>query len=423
MYPDKIKIFNINLQKFFINLFILTPIVIFFSKFLSDLFLTLISLYTLICLIKTNKIDYLKSLIFFFIFIFYISLNLIINNFDFILFLKSLALIRFPLFILFPLCIRADSDSLDKKIKFLFLYPILVFLINLYFQAFFNFNIFGDKLNNDYNRVTSFFGDEFIAGTYLFFLFIILLMISKIYTPFRLIIFIFIYFGIFLSGDRTPFIIINLYLFLSLIFNFKQFFKFKYSKFIILLIPIIMLLFVSLHYTNFLNFTSIQKYENTFKNISNDIKKSENNLGLKRWPYYGMILKSYVITKNNYLFGTTYKSYRSECGKAEYNNEYSNLTGNISYNGCSTHPHNIYLEIMSEQGIIGFILFLLLIFNLFRLTKLSNTKLKENFFLIFMFCYFFPFKPHGSFYTNFNLIMLASTISFYLLFNIKKLDK
>ena len=70
--------------------------------------------------------------------------------------------------------------------------------------------------------------------------------------------------------------------------------------------------------------------------------------------------------KENIIFGISYKKFRSECSNKIYDYEYSKITENIEFNGCSTHPHNIYLEILSEQGIIGFILFLLLLKELYK---------------------------------------------------------
>ena len=115
-----------------------------------------------------------------------------------------------------------------------------------------------------------------------------------------------------------------------------------------------------------INLVAIDKYKGTYKNIIKDIKQkneNENNLGLKRWAYYGLYSKSVVIFKNNKFFGTTYKSFRKECGKSKYDKDYSSITNGLEYIGCSTHPHNFYLEILSEQGIFGFIIFICLIYS------------------------------------------------------------
>ncbi|MDC3074222.1 O-antigen ligase family protein, partial [Candidatus Pelagibacter sp.] len=153
----------------------------------------------------------------------------------------------------------------------------------------------------------------------------------------------------------------------------------------------------------------------------NDINASENEIGLKRWPYYGMAAKSYTIFKKNIMFGSTYKSYRNECRNKKYYLDYSLLTNGLNYDGCSNHPHNIYLEILSEQGLVGLILLILTIYNFTLLKNLTLNNLNKSFYLVFLIVYFFPLRPFGSFYTNFGLVMFASVISFYLIFN--KIEK
>ena len=102
MNAYKLDLYSKKFQIFFLYIFILTPIVVFFSKFLADFFLSIVSIYGFIYLVKNKKFELLKYFLFFFIFIFFISLNLLIQRPDFILFIKSFLLVRFPLFMLFP---------------------------------------------------------------------------------------------------------------------------------------------------------------------------------------------------------------------------------------------------------------------------------------------------------------------------------
>lgn len=413
---------NIEYQRLLLFIFFLTPTIIFFSKFISDLFLSLIALSSVYFIINLKKYKDLKLILFFLIFILYVCVNSVIQELDLRLFLKSFFLIRFPLFILFPFLINFKIKDLNFSYKFLFLLPLLIFLFNFYFQVFFKQDIFGNILSNDYERVTSFFNDEYIAGSYLFFIFaIIILITNKIKTPI-LFLLVLIYFAIFFSGDRTPFISINLFLIVICLANIKKIIFSQKFIIIIFLMPIVFFLLILMHSKQIIIISAFDKYKGTYTNITKDIEQNETNrnLGLKRWPYYGLYSKSFVIFKNNIFFGTTYKSYRNECGKLEYDEDYKNLTDGLDYNGCSTHPHNIYLEILSEQGFIGFILFCFLIYNLFRL---SNNTISYNLlnYKIFLIVYFFPFKPFGSFYTNFGLIMLSSTIAYFIIFNKKNI--
>ena len=87
---------------------------------------------------------------------------------------------------------------------------------------------------------------------------------------------------------------------------------------------------------------------------------------------------------------------------------------------CSNHPHNYYLEILTEIGILG-ILLLLTTAVFFMVFVIKNYKfLKgndvENFILlaaiISLILEMFPFRSSGSFFasSNANYIMLISSI-------------
>ena len=72
------------------------------------------------------------------------------------------------------------------------------------------------------------------------------------------------------------------------------------------------------------------------------------------------------------------------------------------------HPHNYYLEILTEAGIIGFILissvFLAILYNSFYKKYFSNSPLKYNNVIVpFLFLFIieiFPIKSTGSFFTT-----------------------
>ena len=88
---------------------------------------------------------------------------------------------------------------------------------------------------------------------------------------------------------------------------------------------------------------------------------------------------------------------------------------------CNTHPHNIYLEIISEGGLTLFLPFILfnlfifysLIFNIFKFDNKKNLSLIIfcNFFMLF-----FPIQTSGSFFST-----ITGTTVFYVLGWIKLL--
>ena len=142
-----------------------------------------------------------------------------------------------------------------------------------------------------------------------------------------------------------------------------------------------------------------------------------------------MYQKAFVIFKNNYLFGTGPKTFRVECKKEKYNNELtqsyeSDLKVNkleyLKNNSCSTHPHNITMQILSETGIIGFFFILFIYLYLFNnLFKFIFNKDKKNniitfLFSISLFINLFPIGPSGNVFHNWLSVITFLPIPFYL---------
>ena len=64
---------------------------------------------------------------------------------------------------------------------------------------------------------------------------------------------------------------------------------------------------------------------------------------------------------------------------------------------CSNHPHNLYLQILSETGIIGLILFASLFFiwkRIFELIKTYDKKNINEYIFISCCCYILSFCGH-----------------------------
>ena len=90
----------------------------------------------------------------------------------------------------------------------------------------------------------------------------------------------------------------------------------------------------------------------------------------------------------------------------------------VTFN-CSSHPHNYYLEILSELGLIGFflisIIFFIILFMSFFNQHAKKTNLTYNKIIIpFMFLFLieiFPIKSTGSFFTTGNATYLFLIMS------------
>ena len=66
------------------------------------------------------------------------------------------------------------------------------------------------------------------------------------------------------------------------------------------------------------------------------------------------IFTAYKIFQENILIGKGVKTFRAECKKHK----------KLYYHGCSTHPHNTYMQLLSEIGLIGTIPIIILFFFL-----------------------------------------------------------
>ena len=135
-------------------------------------------------------------------------------------------------------------------------------------------------------------------------------------------------------------------------------------------------------------------------------KTFENNIYIKLYK------SGFRVFKDKPLFGVGNKNYRIETCKQNYKNpEYI----------CSTHPHQVYIELLAEHGALGFILILYVIFFLiFRILK--QIIMSKNYIQIGSFIYllinFIPLLPSGSFFSDFNLTLFM--INFSIMYAVNK---
>jgi O-antigen ligase len=74
---------------------------------------------------------------------------------------------------------------------------------------------------------------------------------------------------------------------------------------------------------------------------------------------------------------------------------------------CTTHPHNVILQLLSETGLVAtfivYLYFFLIIFKLFRnLFVESEEKIDQStiFLMILLVMNLFPLSPSGNFFNN-----------------------
>jgi len=212
-------------------------------------------------------------------------------------------------------------------------------------------------------------------------------------------------FTIFLSGERTSFILFSFTIILFILFLND----FKFIKiFLFLLISILILLII--------------KNDTPFKKRIVDLTIDQMKINQNGKPkyifskqYHEHYLSSWKIFKDNPLIGIGPKNFRVKCKQEKYN--FSKLT-------CSTHSHNIPLQLLAETGIFTFIIYLIvnivIWYNLFKslFSKIVKKKIYLNNFqislLINIAILIWPLSPNGNFFNNWLSIIIYFPVGFLL---------
>lgn len=357
----------------------------------------------------------------YFFFLLFFSLYLIINSFlskdPLLSIVRVLSYIKF---ILFSLALAGFlNTNINKEVIFKTWFIIIfIIIIDVYFEKFFGNNIIG-IISSDPQRVASFFNEELIVGSFLFafsFLVFSIFFKKKIRIYWSLILILGI--AIFLSGERAIFLKYLIYIFIS-IFIFEN--RFSFIKKIIfififtLLITISLKLFVTTKDRQSLLLDTLLSKDD--KNIPLTLGDIKNNLyKIKHFAHYDT---AWRIFKDNPFFGSGLKTYRVECSNPNYFN--SNIIQ--SEVRCTTHPHQIHFELLSELGIIGYLMFLLFFFYFLYAAIKQYIKNKEIILLnstMYIFISLIPIIPSGSFFATVSGVFFFTNFGFILSFLIKK---
>ena len=319
---------------------------------------------------------------------------------------RNIGFVRFILFFIainYLFYLKKYDLSLFKVWAIIF----FVFVFDVYFERFNGSNILGfGSLDQAYGpRVISFFKDEPIAGAYLIgLLFIIAGYIflnfknrDKIYKIFSLIILLIFIISVLVTGERSNTIkAFSGFLFFMF---FLDYFKLRYK--IIIIFSFFAIFLITIVNSNYMKSRYVSQIYDLF---STKEIKSEHDLS--KIKYFKLYSSGLTVFKNYPLFGVGNKNYRIET---------CNNKNAVKFDYfCSTHPHQIYIEFLSEHGLIGSIILLSILFSLiFRiLRKIIETK---NYIqigaMIYILTNFIPMIPSGAFFSDFNITFYMINLS------------
>ena len=389
--------FNTYREKIFfyiipIILFSLLPFFLITGPFLSDLSISLIGLLFLsYCFYKKNFSFFKNKFFYFFLFFWvYLLLNSLFNNFNFASLKISFFYFRFGIFFV----AITSLISFDNNILKFFFYCLLLCFVSLILDGFYEYlfeeNILGWKKN--VNRVSSFFGDELILGSYLsrlwpIFFGLIIFFYNLNDNKFLKVVFIFIFILsevlIFISGERAAFFYLNLSAFFIIIFS---------TKLMRLRLFTLVISFLLITLISFINPTAKKRMidltiqQSNIQNFKNDeVLKKRNEFYVFSKQHTHHYLSSYRMFLDYKLFGVGVKNFRNFCNHDKY--KISNLS-------CSTHPHNTYIQIATETGIVGLFFLLIVLF----------------FFIYFIFLHLFYKLKNKQLFTDFGICILSGIL-------------
>jgi O-antigen ligase len=393
-------------SNFFEKLVFFVPISLVIGNFAINLniILIILSFFLLVYLKKISLIRFFNNKLFFAFCIFgllniYISIDMYISS------KAYLGILKHYLFFLALIFFFKKKQNFES-LSFIFFIVFNFVLFDTLFQFITGKDIFGyESLISVGRDITSVrlsgpFGDELIVGGFLKNIFIIslsmYLIIKKNYIFYFYLFFTLIV--VFLSGER-----VSSFMFLLFTLIFLFFFDYSLKKKIFL----ILVVFTTFSFTFYSN-ENLRKstFDRTFKQLgiieSTESYKNHKNFWDSQWGAH--FLTAYYIFNDKKIIGSGAKTFRVECKNEKYND----INSARAKSRCATHPHNMYLEIISETGIIGLMFFIYFIYRIFFLQIRNSFKENSKYynFNLSLLCMFiilvFPIQTTGSFFSTYN---------------------
>ena len=451
----------------------LLPIALVSGPAIPDIIISVCGIIYLINIffIKKKNINYNPLIILIILWCAYLIILSLVSNNPLFSLESSLFFSRFFIFAFFISFIIQKNLNFLKIFTIILLITLVIVSFDSFLQFLYGYNSLGFFMPDDLSgkgRISGFFRNELILGSFLVRLFplcIGLLIYNFSYLKnFKiLLIFLIVLFNIsiFISGERSAIFYCVLSNFILLILSNKFNLQILISHFITIIIIIFLTYFnsdlknrifnYSLHQLNILqiNYNDDQEQNqidtedfifNNDNQFMDNEKKLKMNVLFKDLIFFSVeneifFYKSLKIFDSNKIFGIGPKMYRLECSKVTYIVD-KHIDKTLSEDamlkyGCNTHPHNIYLQLLAETGLIGFTLIILFffyisysIFSIFVNKILLKNKDKyldlEIFILVSLLIPLWPLIPTGSFFNNWLSVINFLCLGFFIFIKVQK---
>ena len=429
------SILNSMLKKFSIYLIGLLPLSLVAGPFVAEVFLFILFLIALYFFLRPKKkiINFFnnKLINLFILFWLYIVCVSLFAIEPLISIKSSFFYLRFGIYtlaIVYLLSLNKDCiDILYTITKYTILFVVLDSLLQIISGK----DIFGLEPNSiDLMRVSGPFGDKFILGSFLqkilpIFIFFILKKyhLSKRIKILDIAIIIFSFAIIYRSGDRSALGLIILFSAIFFIINSEL----RKKMLTILIFFLVISTIFTLHnpkifQRNFIDTMGQFKgkyYESFLKKEFNETNFNFMIFSFHHQTHYTTAMRMFY---DKPIYGHGVKMFRYKCKDFEFkpSAEIKNSFGQSKFRyGCSTHPHNTYVQLLAETGLIGFLfVFGAFLYISFEIVKYINKAKKkyypESALLIAIFVNLWPIIPTGNFFNNWLSIIYLIPITYYL---------